>query len=395
MDRVWLKPGREKSVKNRHPWIFDGAVERVEGTPQGGDVVQVCDSGGHPLATGYYNARSQIVVRVLTWQAGEAIDVDFWRRRLMASIARREALALGADTNAYRLVSAESDGLPGLVVDRYGDRLVMQSLTLGIEPWKATIAGLLMELLTPRGIYERSDVDVRKHEGLSAATGCLAGETPPAQLIMCEDALQFTIDVLHGHKTGFYLDQRDNRRRVAAYCAGGSVLNVFSYTGGFGVYARRAGAAAVINVDSSHDALECCEENLRLNGLARADDEQIEGDAFQVLRGLRQEGRTFDLVVLDPPKFAFSRQQLTAATRGYKDINMLGMQLLRPGGILCTFSCSGLVSEDLFQKVLFGASLDVGRDVRILERLGQAGDHPVLLSFPEGAYLKGFICQVA
>jgi 23S rRNA (cytosine1962-C5)-methyltransferase len=354
----------------------------------------VCDCEGRPLATGYYNARSQIVVRVLTWQPGEAIDAAFWRRRLKASIARREALAMSADTNAYRLVNAESDDLPGLVVDRYGDWLVLQSLTLGIEVWKATIAGLLTELLSPRGVYERSDVDVRKHEGLGPVTGCLAGETPPERLIVREDGLQFVTDVLHGHKTGFYLDQRDNRRRVAAYCSGRDVLNVFSYTGGFGVYARRAGASSVINVDSSHEALERAEENLRLNDLARADDEQIEGDAFQVLRGLRQEGRAFDLVVLDPPKFAFSRQQVTAATRGYKDINMLGMQLLRPGGLLCTFSCSGLVSEDLFQKVLFGASLDAEREVRILERLGQAGDHPVLLTFPEGAYLKGFVCQV-
>jgi 23S rRNA (cytosine1962-C5)-methyltransferase len=237
-------------------------------------------------------------------------------------------------------------------------------------------------------------VDVRKHEGLGPVSGLLAGEAPPVPLEVVEDGLRFLVDVRNGHKTGFYLDQRDSRRRVAAYCSGREMLNVFAYTGGFGVYARRSGAPTVVNLDSSHDALLACEANLRLNNLAREEDEQLEGDAFQVLRALRQEGRLFDLVVLDPPKFAFSRGQLNAATRGYKDVNMLAIQLLRPGGLLCTFSCSGLVSEDLFQKVVFGASVDVGRDVRIIERLGQAGDHPVLLSFPEGAYLKGFVCQV-
>lgn len=393
-NKVWLKPGRDKSVRNRHPWVYSGAIERVEGEPGGGDLVTLCDHGGRALATGYHNARSQIVVRVLTWEPGEAVDAGFWQRRLMAALARREALALSADTDAYRLVNAESDGLPGLVVDRYGDWLVLQSLTLGIEAHKPAILQALLGLRSPRGVYERSDVDVRRHEGLGAVTGVLSGEEPPAPLVIGENGLRFAVDVRHGHKTGFYLDQRDNRRRVAAYCSGRDVLNVFSYTGGFGVYARRAGATSVVNLDSSHDALLGAEENLRLNDLAREDDEQLEGDAFQVLRALRQEGRTFDLVVLDPPKFAFSRAQLTQATRGYKDVNMLAMQLLRPGGILCTFSCSGLVSEDLFQKVLFGASVDVGREVRILERLGQAGDHPVLLSFPEGAYLKGFVCQV-
>lgn len=392
--QVVLKPGRDRSVRNRHPWVFSGAIERLEGDPSGGDLVTVCDHSGHALATGYYNPRSQIIVRVLTWEPNEAVDAAFWRRQLMAAIARREALALSADTDAYRLVNAESDGLPGLIVDRYGEWLVLQSLTLGIETRKAAILEALLGLLNPRGVYERSDVDVRKHEGLGAVTGVLSGEAPPVPLLIGEDGLRFSVDLQHGHKTGFYLDQRDNRRRVAAYCGGRDVLNVFSYTGGFGVYARRAGATSVVNLDSSHDALLGTEENLRLNDLARDDDEQLEGDAFQVLRSLRQERRTFDLVVLDPPKFAFTRSQLTQATRGYKDINMLGMQLLRPGGILCTFSCSGLVSEDLFQKVLFGASVDVGRDVRILERLGQAGDHPVLLSFPEGAYLKGFVCQV-
>jgi 23S rRNA (cytosine1962-C5)-methyltransferase len=396
MDRpiVQLKPGREKSVRNRHPWVFSGAIARVLGSPPPGAIVDVQTAGGDWLARGYYNPRSQITVRLLTWEPSEEIDAAFWRGRLVAAFALRGVLALGEGTTAYRLVFAESDGLPGLVVDHYGEWLVLQSLTLGIEPWKPMLTELLMELLQPRGVYERSDVDVRAQEGLPPTTGSLAGEAPPGEIIILENKLRFQVDVLRGHKTGFYLDQRDNRRKVAAYCARREVLNAFSYTGAFAVYAASQGAARITNLDSSADALRAAEANLRLNGLAREGDEYVEGDAFQVLRRFRDQARQFDLIILDPPKFAFSRAQVKAATRGYKDINMLGMRLLRPGGILCTFSCSGLVSEDLFQKVLFGASVDAGREVRLIERLSQVGDHPVLLTFPEAAYLKGFICQV-
>jgi len=394
LSAVRLKRGRIKSVLNRHPWIFSGSISSVHGSHAPGAVVNVHDQEGKFLARGYYNPHSQITVRILTWEEDEPINRDFWRRRLQASLARRAPLLASTETTAYRLAFAESDGLPGLIVDRYGEWVVLQSLTYGIEPWKTTLADLLVELLHVRGVYERSDVDVRSQERLEPVTGLLAGETPTEKVIASENGLQFQVDLAGGHKTGFYLDQRDNRRRIAPYCADRRVLNVFSYTGAFAVYAARVGAAAVTNLDSSYDALVIGEENLRLNGLEREVDEHIQGDAFQVLRGLRDEGRRFDLVILDPPKFAYNKSQVIAATRGYKDINMLGMQLLEPGGILCTFSCSGLISEDLFQKVLFGASVDVGRDVRILERLAQGTDHPVLLTFPEAAYLKGFICQV-
>ena len=390
---VRLKPGRSKSVNNRHPWVFSGAIARREGSPQPGDVVDVLDDGGRFLARGYYNPRSQIVVRLLTWDPDEAIDDTFWYMRLGASMARREALGKDPDTTAFRLVYAESDGMPGLVVDCYEDWVVVQALTLGIEARMEALTALLREALAPRGIIERSDVDVRAQEGLAQRAGVLYGEAPDAPVVVRENGLRFRVDLLRGHKTGFYLDQRDNRRKVAAYAAGAEVLNVFAYTGGFGVYAASAGAARVANLDSSADALREAEANLRLNDLATPS-ENIQGDAFQALRQLVAAGRRYDLVVLDPPKFAFSKGQLNAATRGYKDINMLGMRLLRPGGILATFSCSGLVSEDLFQKVLFGAGVDVGREARILERLGQGPDHPVLLTFPEGAYLKGFICRV-
>jgi 23S rRNA (cytosine1962-C5)-methyltransferase len=303
-------------------------------------------------------------------------------------------LAEDPGTNAYRLAHAEADGLPGLIVDRYDEWLVLQSLTLGIEVSKPVILDILAELLEPRGIYERSDVNVRAHEGLEPVTGVLAGVAPPKSVTIQENGLRFGVDIMGGHKTGFYLDQRDNRSRVASYCRGKEVLNAFSYTGGFAVYAAAQDACRIVNLDSSAGALQAAVENMRLNGFERKDDEYIEGNAFQVLRRFRDQGREFDVVILDPPKFAFSRAQIRSATRGYKDINMLGMRLLRPGGLLCTFSCSGLVSRDLFQKVLFGASVDAGRQVRIIESLGQGGDHPILLTFPESAYLKGFICQV-
>jgi 23S rRNA (cytosine1962-C5)-methyltransferase len=391
MSQVVLKEGREKSVLLRHPWVFSGAVVRVEGDPRQGDVVDVLDAGGTFLARGYFNRASQIVVRLLTWTRDEEVDAAFWRRRLMASIARRDP---PDPAGAQRLVHAESDGLPGLIVDRYGPWLVMQSLTAGIDRWKPTVVGSLAELLSPLGIYERSDVDVRGQEGLRPSSGVLLGEAPPERVEIVEDGLRFAVDIRRGHKTGFYLDQRDNRARLAPYCAGGEVLNAFSYTGAFGVYAARRGAARITNLDTSADALRACAAHLALNGLPEQLAENVEGDAFHVLRTWRDQGRLFDVIILDPPKFAFSKAQLDAATRGYKDINMLGMRLLRPGGILCTFSCSGLVSEDLFQKVVFGASVDVHRDVRILQRLAQGPDHPVLLSFPEGAYLNGLICRV-
>lgn len=393
MTTVYLKRGREKAVLRRHPWIFGGAVQRVEGKVKAGDIVEVCNADGEWLARGYYNPRSQIVVRLLTWNSEEAITPAFWRRRLERALARREGL-LDDEHTACRLVHAEADGLPGLIVDRYNDWLVLQALTLGIERLKEMLVTLLAEMLAPRGIYERSDVDVRAHEGLSSRTGSLWGETPERPIIIREAGLRFAVDLIGGHKTGFYLDQRPNRQRVASYCRGARVLNVFSYSGSFAVYAGAQSAAHIANVDSSAEALRLARENLVLNGRQHPEDAYIVGDAFQVLREMRDAGQRYDVVILDPPKFAFSRGQLEAATRGYKDINMLGMQLLRPGGILATFSCSGLVSADLFQKVLFGAALDVDREARILEHLSQGPDHPVLLSFPESAYLKGLVCRV-
>jgi 23S rRNA (cytosine1962-C5)-methyltransferase len=301
-------------------------------------------------------------------------------------------------TSAYRLVNAESDFLPGLVVDRYNEYLVAQFLTLGIERWKGEIVSLLGELLPSRGICERSDVDVREKEGLLPATGLLAGQERPALVHIVENGYRFIVDIKQGQKTGFYLDQRENRQKLARsdepYCRGKTVLNCFAYTGAFAVYAAGAGAKKVVNVESSAGVLKLAQRNMTLNGFDGRDDEYVEGDVFQVLRQYRDEGRSFDLIILDPPKFAYSKSQVQAACRGYKDINLLAMQMLRPSGLLFTFSCSGLVSPDLFQKVVFGASVDAGRDVQIIEKLSQGFDHPILLSFPESEYLKGFICRV-
>ncbi len=397
---VVLKPGREKPVRNRHPWIFSGAVRRTEGTIQDGDLVRVTDSRGQYLATGYINRRSQIVVRLLTWDPDERIDEDFWRRRLQRAIAGRTGVAGDLETTAYRLVHAEADGLPGLVVDRYGDWLVVQCLTLGMSRRRDEVVALLADpssfsglgLPAPAGIYARDDAGVRQKEGLSVETGPLWGTEPPDLVEIVEHGRRFVVDLRRGHKTGFYLDQRENRLRAAAYCTDADVLNAFAYTGGFGVYAGRAGARSVVNVEASPGALSLAEENVALNDCAPQD--MVVGDVFQVLRDFRDEERMFDVAILDPPKFATSQAGVMDASRGYKDVNLLAMQLLRPGGFLVTFSCSGLVSADLFQKIVYGASLDAGRDVQILERLAQGPDHPVLLTFPESAYLKGLICRV-
>ena len=393
--------------------MFSGAIARADCSD--GDIVEVFASDGSWLARGYYNGRSQISLRLLTWERGEAVDEAFWRRRIERALLSR-ALQPDHCSSALRLINAESDAIPGLVADLYvgqdaermsGPRtaaLLVQALSLGIDQRLDGLVRLLQEMVIPDrlpqlggwqqlAIYERSDVDVRHLEGLPERAGPVFGDVPD-RLVIEECGLRFEVDVKHGHKTGHYLDQRLNRARVASYCRGAQVLNAFSYTGGFSIHALAAGANSATDVDSSAAALAAAKRNLALNRLDESRHVLIEGDVFQVLRTLRDEGRIFDVVVLDPPKFAHSAGQVQAACRGYKDVNMLGMSVLRPGGVLATFSCSGLVPAELFQKVIFGAGLDAGRDVQVLEPLSQAPDHPVLLAFPESAYLKGFICRV-
>lgn len=393
---VILKKERTRPVLQRHPWIFSGAIARVEGEPGDGDVVEVRDGASNWLARGYYNSRSQIVVRLLTWQPDEVTDGDFWRRRLERAIAARRILAADPATTAYRLVHAESDYLPGLIVDRYGDWLVTQFLTAGMERRKDELVGLLVSLLDGiRGVYERSDADVRTKEGLQPSVGMLWGEQPPEMIEVLENGHRFLVDLRAGHKTGFYLDQRENRVRLPPFCAGAEVLDAFAYSGAFSVYAASGDAARLTLVEGSAAALDLARRNLALNGLAEREVEYVDGDVFTILREYRAQGRRFDVIVLDPPKFAHSGQEVERASRAYKDANLLAFQLLRPGGVLFTFSCSGAVSADLFQKIVFGAALDAVREAQIIGHLAQGVDHPVALTFPEGAYLKGLICRVA
>ncbi len=354
------------------------------------------DAQGAFLARGYLNRRSQIQVRLLTWDAAERIDADFWQRRVRAALALRAALPEVQGCTALRLVNAESDFLPGLTVDRFGDFLVLQAGTLAIDRRKQELAELLLAETGARGVIERSDMAVRRLEGLASVSGRLAGSEPDGMIEVIEDGLHFHVDVLRGQKTGFYTDQRTNRRRVAPYCPGQRVLNAFSYTGAFAVHALRAGAAHVTNIDSSVEALTLAESNLRCNGFdPDAVAENIAGDVFTVLRDWEAEtDRVYDVVILDPPKFAQNQAAVERALRGYKEINRLALRRLRPGGILATFSCSGLVSSDLFQKVVFGAAIDAGRPVQVLESLRQSADHPVAITFPEGEYLKGLIVRV-
>lgn len=385
---VTIRAGREKPIRQGHPWVFSGAIARAQDAAPG-DVVTVVAHDGAFLARGYWNPRSQIQVRILTWR-DEAIDDGWWRRTLARAVEARFP-RLQFDSGR-RIVNAESDFIPGLIVDRYADFLVLQALTLYIDQQKAQIARVLVDVFTEagmpvRGVYERSDVDVRGKEGLKAAVGLLWGEEPPSQITFHADNTRRLVDVRSGHKTGYYLDQVDNHHLLAGLSPQ-RMLNLFSYTGGFGLEAD----GAVVNVDTSREALQLAEETYRINH--RTAPTTIQADVFQYLREAVGAGEQFDVVVCDPPKFAHTQQQVDRATRGYKDLNLHCFRLLRPGGYLMTFSCSGAISTDLFQKVVFGALVDSGRQAQIVSHLGPGNDHPVALTFPEGAYLKGLLLRV-
>ena len=387
-----LKPGREKSLLRRHPWIFSGAVQQVDGEPVSGGTVDLLSSNREFLARAAYSPNSQIRARIWTFE-DEPVDKEFFRQRIRLALAARRELKIGEDTNAARLIYAESDGLPGLIVDHYGDVLVLQSLTAGSEFWKETFADLLLEETGLSTIYERSDADVRELEGLQAKTGLLRGNLSSFVFPIQEHALEFKINLESGHKTGFYLDQRENRLRVRELARDKDVLDCFCYTGGFSVNALAGGAKSVLSVDSSAEGLALCVENIALNQLPITRHTPLEGDVFQLLRKFRDENSSFDMIILDPPKFAPTAAQAERAARGYKDINLLAFKLLRPGGMLVTFSCSGGIDAGLFQKIVAGAALDAGVEAQIVEHLFQGADHPVSLHFPEGAYLKGFVCH--
>jgi len=391
MPALILKAGREKSLLRRHPWIFSGAVQHVDQEPIPGGTVDLLSSNKQFLARASYSPTSQIRARAWTFE-DKPVDKEFFRKQIRKAIDARYSLSDSRDTDSLRLIYAESDGIPGLIVDRYGDVLILQSLTTGSEFWKETLADLLLEETGLAIVYERSDADVRELEGLEPTVGLLRGTLPSFIFHLTEHNLKFNVNAQSGHKTGFYLDQRANRLRVRQLARGKDVLDGFCYTGGFTVNALAGGAKSVLSIDSSADALALARQNVALNDLPMEKANFLEGDVFQLLRKFRDENRSFDMIILDPPKFAPTAAQAARAARGYKDINLLAFKLLRPGGILVTFSCSGGVDAMLFQKIIAGAALDAGVEAQIIEHLSQGADHPVSLHFPEAAYLKGLVC---
>ena len=393
MKSIVLKPGKEKSLKRAHPWLFAGAIAAVEGNPGSGETVRVRAHDGGFLAQAAFSPQSQIRARVWTFDEGARIDEGFFAARVAAAVARRPA---SSPAGAIRLIHGESDGLPGLIVDRYADRLVAQCTAAGIERWREAIADALVAVTGLTGLYERSDADVRQLEGLAQRAGPWRGDAPAGPLLIEEDGIRIWVDVVHGHKTGFYLDQSDNRRIVRALAAGHpglDALNCFCYTGAFSLGVVAGGARSVLSIDSSAPALDLARANVRANGFDAARCDWREGDVFTELRTLRNQGRSFDLIVLDPPKFAPTPATVERAARAYKDINLLGFKLLRPDGRLVTFSCSGGVTADLFQKIVAGAAVDAGVEATIERRLAASLDHPVRLAFPEGEYLKGLVLR--
>ena len=396
--KIHLKAGRERSLLRRHPWVFSGAIDKIYGSPVSGDTVQVRASDGRFLAWAAWSPQSQIRARVWSFEEPDLPGSELLRGRIEQALALRRALGLqeatGHDsTRALRLVHGEADRLPGFIVDRYGDTLVAQVLSAGIERWRDLLADTLLEQTGCARIYERSDADVRELEGLPARTGAMRGDAPAVPLEIVEHGLRYAVDVIGGQKTGFYLDQRDNRRRIRELAAGRDVLNCFCYTGGFSLAALAGGAQSVASVDSSGPALALARRSVQTNGFDALRTEWIEADVSRYLRDARSQGRSFDLVVLDPPKFAPTEKHAPAAARAYKDINLNALKLLRPGGLLATFSCSGGVSADLFQKIVAGAAADAAASATLLERFHAAPDHPVLLEFPEGEYLKGLLLR--
>ncbi len=391
MKSLHLKAERDKSLKRRHPWVFSGAVDRVDGEPASGETVLVKSAEGQPFAVAAYSPQSQIRARVWSFDAGTRIEKSFFEIAIRNAIQLRKSLPAFHHSNALRLVHGESDGLPGVIVDRYADVLVAQFLSAGAEQWREAILDALAAQTGCEAIYERSDAEVRSLEGLQPRSGFARGNREAKRCPILEYGLHFRVDVEAGQKTGFFLDQRENRQRVRALAAGRDVLDAFCYTGGFSIAALAGGAKRVTAVESSAPALEVAKEHVGANSLDFSGISFEQADVFAYQRLLRDRGQSFDLVVLDPPKFAPTAAQAKNAARAYKDINLMALRLLRRGGLLATFSCSGGVSAELFQSIVAGAASDAGVDAKIIERFGAAADHPVALSFPEGDYLKGLL----
>ena len=393
--KIILHETREKSLKRRHPWIFSKAVREVVNPPENGADIDIYAADGSFLARASYSPNSQIRARVWSFNAEEKIDQQFFERKIREAAEARTLMLEETGMSACRLVDAESDGLPGLIIDRYNNFLVLEVLSAGAEYHLKDITSALRNIYPDDNIYERSDVEVRTKEGLESRKGVIYGEEPPEELAIKENGgMQILVNIKEGHKTGYYLDQRDNRAALSKYCKGKSVLNCFSYTGGFSLYALRGRAKSVANVDVSQKALDIAKKNIVLNHLDPGRVKFIREDVFAFLRKEKRAGHTYDVIVLDPPKFAESKSQLDKACRGYKDINMIAASIINPGGYLMTYSCSGHMTLDLFQKVVADALLDAGRDGQIVEFLTQASDHPVALPYPEALYLKGLVVRI-
>jgi len=393
MIEVILKKGKEKAAVLHHPWIFSGALDRIKGKPENGEIVAVRSADKEFLAYAYYNDQSRVALRLLEWDENTTIDKNWYAQKLKNAIDARQHV-LNEETNTCRLVFSEADFLPGLIVDKYADFLSLQILSSGIDAVKEDLIEVLVNLLQPKGIFDKSDAGARKHENLAEGQGLLWGEHPPEFIEVRENGIVYHINISEGQKSGFYCDQRDNRQILAAYTSGKTVLDCFCYSGGFSLNALKAGAAHVTSVDSSALAIETLQHNMGLNGFKQEDQDSIQSDVNKQLRTFKEAGQKFDIVVLDPPKYAPSRSALDRAARAYKDLNRLGMLLLEKGGILATFSCSGAVDLETFKQIIAWAALDAGREVQIIKQFSQPEDHPVRMSFSEGEYLKGLLLRV-
>ena len=391
---VVLKKGKEKAVHQKHPWIFSGAIDKVKGNPLNGEVIRVLAADQSFLGYGYYNGQSRVAVRLLEWEEDNIIDKAWYELRLKNAIASRAHLLSDLETNTCRLVFSEADYLPGLIVDKYADYLSLQILSAGMENIKAELIEILIAELNPIGIFDKSDANARTHENLEVSQGLLWGETPPEFIEVKENGVRYHINIADGQKSGFYCDQRDNREILAAYTKDKEVLDCFCYSGGFTLNSLKHGAKHLTSVDSSALAIETLKHNLGLNGFMEHQQTSIQSDVNKQLRTFKEEGKLFDVIVLDPPKYAPSRSALDRAARAYKDLNRLGMLLLKKGGILATYSCSGAVDLETFKQIIAWAALDAGREVQIIKQFHQPEDHPVRISFPEGEYLKGLLLRV-
>ena len=394
MVEIKLRKGKEKAILQRHPWVFSGALEKIMGTPENGDVVKVVNASNEFLAYGYFNDQSRVAVRLLEWDENKAINEDWYSQKINAAIALRAHLLSNKETNAYRIIFSEADFLPGLIVDKYADFLSIQILSTGIETAKTTIIDILCKVLKPKGIFDRSDATARTHEGITVENGLLWGEAPAEFIAVKENGITYHINIAEGQKSGFYCDQRDNRRILAEYAKGKSVLDCFSYSGGFSLNAFKNGATAVTSVDSSALAIKTLKQNLVLNKFDKNEHIEIQSDVNKQLRIFKEEGKKFDIIILDPPKYAPSRSAVDRAARAYKDLNRLALLLLENGGLLATFSCSGAVDIETFKQIIAWAALDAGKEVQVIKQFSQPEDHPVRLSFPEGEYLKGLLIRV-